>query len=659
METFVSEPGLRLDGKAVVIPGFAYGLRFTPILVKLTVRSPSDPCWQRPIEQFLDKVLPDLTNQTTLSDHVRPGDPIALIIHLLHRLRQLQRSANIPVHETGRIVEISSSREKVKLAIPFAWPGPQATHAAFQWLLTAANDAINDQGPAPSQQTWPEIQDLLRKATPSGANVPHFMRAAYAMNIPVMPVAGVTLQYGQGSQACWLQSSLTDETPVIATNLARSKAFAGTMLHRCGLPVPRHRQVKTVEIALSAAEDLGYPVVVKPEDLDGGVGVAAGLTTPDEVRDAFLAAQKYSKNLLVEKHVEGRDYRLTVLHGELIWAVERVPGGVIGDGRQTVRALLDQLNADPRRGIGQHAPLKCLEWDDEAEALLRKASLERDSVPAAGQFVRLRRIANTARGGMPVAVTDQVHPDNKHLAERAANALQLDLAGVDLLIPDISRSWRETGAAICEVNAQPQLGEITGAHLYALVLSKLISGDGRIPILTIIGADCQSALVGEIVAALRAGGKTVGAADRDEVLVNGVSIARKHLGTFAAGQALMYDRSIDVAILCLCDGDLMRAGLPFDRYDLLLLASGQLGGVGEQAGSSGPPAVMDLVMAVLPACLSKVIPLTDCGMQIDTGKLSAVTQAHFEKPVARDQAAKVIAAQLMAADERHRKPVSA
>ncbi len=146
------------------------------------------------------------------------------------------------------------------------------------------------------------------------------------------------------------------------------------------------------------------------------------------------------------------------------------------------------------------------------------------SVPAPKQWVRLRRTANVATGGMPVSVLAQVHPDNRLLAVRAAKALRLDLAGVDLLIPDIRRSWRKSGAGICEVNSQPSLGQITSAPVYAQILRRLVRGDGRVPILLVLGAPAESRCAANIEEALQQRGVCVGCHDVAGVRVNGVQL---------------------------------------------------------------------------------------------------------------------------------------
>jgi hypothetical protein len=212
---------------------------------------------------------------------------------------------------------------------------------------------------------------------------------------------------------------------------------------------------------------------------------------------------------------------VTVFHDEVIWAIERVPGGVTGDGKSTVRELVERLNADPRRGEGTHAPLKRLVLDEEASTLLRRAGLDDDSVPADGRFLRLRSAANVASGGTPVPVFDRIHPDNRCLAIRAAQALRLDLAGVDFLVPDL-----------------------------------------------------------EVRLANR--GITVGCHDRYSVRVNGETVLDGCIDPFTAGQLLIRDRTVAAVVLSINDFSLLQTGLPFARFDVLVLAGTHIAASGEQ-----------------------------------------------------------------------------
>src|SRR5690606_20081228 len=115
-------------------------------------------------------------------------------------------------------------------------------------------------------------------------------------------------------------------------------------------------------------------------------------------------------------------------------------------------------NADPRRGDGHEKVLTRVRLDDPAASeLLERQGLTADSVAAAGRVVALRTTANLSSGGTAIDRTDDIHPDNAAVARRAALAIGLDVAGIDLMAPDISRSIRETGGGVVEVNAAPGL----------------------------------------------------------------------------------------------------------------------------------------------------------------------------------------------------------
>ena len=168
-------------------------------------------------------------------------------------------------------------------------------------------------------------------------------------------------------------------------------------------------------LASYGADAAGYPVVVKPADQDGGIAVSADIRTGEELEKAFHRAREKSANVLVEQFIPGRDYRLQVFRGRCVWAIERVPASVTGDGVSTIERLVAIANADPRRGDGPHSPLKRLKLDDEALELLQRDGLSVQSIPAQGAFVKLRRASNVGSGGMPVNVMDAQFRSFSHL----------------------------------------------------------------------------------------------------------------------------------------------------------------------------------------------------------------------------------------------------
>jgi len=555
----------------------------------------------------------------------------------------LLRGSALPLWDAPQILPapVTTARDPrwTSLLLPVCPGRPQASVQAWQWTLQASGRCVATDDAAKAAALFADGCAQLRPWALQGGNSPRLLHAAMAQDVPVLALGGELFQYGQGRRAQWFHSTFTLRTANISARLARDKHAAATRLRQAGLPVPRHHAVNTPAAALQAAQQLGYPVVIKPLNQDGGRGVAAGLQTEAEVRAAYEAAQALSATVLVEQHVAGRDYRLTVLDGELLWAIERIPAGVTGDGKQTIAQLVATENARPQRGMGHHAVLKQLRLDAAAQEVLQGQGLHPEAVPAAGRFVRLSRIANVAMGGQPVAVTAQVHPDNAQLAVRAAAALRLDLAGVDLLIPDITCSWREGGAAICEVNAQPQLGATTGPHLYGEILRRRLGGNGRIPVLAVLGAPPADPWVPALVQALGGADSGVGWCMREGAGINQHWLNRAPHSLITSTQMLLTDATVDMLVLSLQDDEWLQRGLPVDRIDALVLAGSRL--LPTAASASTPVggasvAVSGKVLAtLLPACVGPVLLLDDA--RLDPARVRQVLPQHGElQLVSRD-----------------------
>lgn len=571
---------LNVIGTPRDIAGYIHGMRSPSLLVLLQFSGKGSHAW---IDDVNREFAKRFRRKTVAGNH--PERESFQTLHeyaamsLMHWVSVFYGEADIPVFEKGKIIAQDPDDSVVMVAVPTFFSLHGETLRLLCWLidvysLSAAGSDIN----TPLAEL-PAIKRQFSSAVPMYTNTSEFLKTAFEAGIPVLALPGEVFQYGYGSRSRFLQSSYTDLTPALGVQFARWKSKAAAVLKDAGFPVSEQRKVADIGALQQAAEELGFPLVVKPENLDGGAGVAAGLTTMDEVREAYAAARYKSNSILLEKHFDGKDYRMVVFREELVYAVERVPGGVTGDGRSTVRELVEQVNLDPERGEGPHAILKRLTLDHEAISLLGKQGMNIDSVPAAGEFVRLRRAANIKKGGLPRPVIDRVHPDNALLAVRAARFLRLDLAGIDLLVPDISRSWLETGGVICEVNAPQALGGVSRDYpqLYSLILSGLVEGSGRIPITVIIGAPSSWDLSGEVASRLVKEGFVAGIVGHEGVSVGG-TVIHGPLDLYAAGRMLLMERSLDALLFFINDTTLLGTGLPFDRFDLLVVAGNAIGG---------------------------------------------------------------------------------
>lgn len=599
------------------IPGFMNGLRHPSLVVRLAIRVEDHNPWLIQVNEAFTELIGQEFGDYD-APHFMPADnqQTRAVSSLFFWMSKLQQIVKVPVFEPLKVIGFDSKTSSLRIVIPTLSFLHRSTGKLFFWLLNVFNGVYAGKDLHLFLKDLPFVLKQLAQMVPRASNMPRFLKAAFTIGIPYLEITDQIYQFGYGSRARLLDSSFTDQTSRIGVWVARNKMLTSAFLRVAGIPVPDHKRVSDVKGAEQAAYELGFPVVVKPGDLDGGVGVSAGLTTIEEVNKAFVLAKKKSNTILVEKHHYGRDYRLTVFQNELVWAIERIPGGVTGDGNSSIQLLVEQVNKDPRRGDGAHAPLKRLVLDDEAKSLLSKIGLSPDTVPENGEFVCLRRTANVANGGSPVAVFEKVHPDNRLLALRAAAAVQLDLAGIDLLIPDISRSWLESGAVVCEVNAQPDIGETTAAHLYFQILRKMLHGRGRIPIAVLLGAFPTLNEAEAIAARLSQAGLTPGWSDHKGVFVGTELIAGNEVSPYMSGRVLVGEKGVKALLLCINDMSIVRTGLPFDRFDFLVVAGSHIPAPDSHPDLPEATRLRTLFDVCFPCCVGKVMVVAEADMGV-------------------------------------------
>ncbi|MEP7347891.1 MAG: cyanophycin synthetase, partial [Gemmatimonadaceae bacterium] len=384
------------------------------------------------------------------------------------------------------------------------------------------------------------------------------------------------IQLGYGRYQRRIQATVTSMTPHIAVELASDKEETNKILSNLGLPVPQQRLIQSEDSAVAAAERIGYPVVVKPYNANHGRGVSIFLQNPEQVRHAFGVAKEHSRSVLVESFITGFDHRLLVINGELVAASKREPGHVVGDGTHTIEELAAIVNSDPQRGIGHEKVLTRIELDEQAEQLMQKRGLTRASVPPAGDIVYLRLTANLSTGGTASDVTDTIHPDNVEMAVRAIKAIGLDVGGVDFLTPDITKSYKDIGGAICEINAAPGFRMHTAPSegkprdVAARVVDMLFpSGSpSLIPIAAITGTNGKTTTARMLAHIHKLAGRTVGMTSTDGVYIDGQRTVAGDMTGPVSARMVLADPTIDVAVLEVARGGLLRAGMAVRHVDV-------------------------------------------------------------------------------------------
>lgn len=374
---------------------------------------------------------------------------------------ELQNWVNIPV---SNIFEIRCTPEisRVSLCLPvWDFEASKSSYAlcAYLWNKLSKNDFDGDIKSLAA--LWNrELSIFKSKSINEYSQVKSIMKLGFNF---VRRPNGV-LCVGTGSRSRWLDSTTTDQTSGISIKNARDKYQTAMILRGAGLPGGVNKLVSSEDEAVLAARAFGGSVVIKPADQDRGDGVTANLTMDIKIKEAFKKARAFSTRVLVEKMIPGFTHRLTVVDGTVISVRQRIPGGITGDGISTISDLVLAKNATDwgirwKRTRGtDHISL-----DGEALDILEEVNLSPNSILEKGCFQRLRRRDNINAGGTNnelVLDGKNVHPDNIDLAINATKEMRLDIAGIDLITIDISKSWREVNAAICEINARPQF--VTG-----------------------------------------------------------------------------------------------------------------------------------------------------------------------------------------------------
>ena len=490
-----------------------------------------------------------------------------------------QRLARDPVGP-GRVMAIDEAGAHVAISWEREQVFRNAMQAALKHVLLWLQPPQNVQ--AQANQLKISLQRWLETAQ-AGALSPNSFRFALAARqraIPVQVSHGV-LRLGWGIQAESMDSSFTGRTSNLATRLARNKAATNRVLRDGGVPVPACAVVPDYQTALGFAQRIGWPVVIKPSNQDQGRGVTPGIQDGAALQRAFDIAAGFSPGaVIVEKHVLGNDHRMLVVGGRLIMSIRRVPGGVTGNGQDSIERLVDEVNRDPRRGTDKRSLLMALSLDEEALGCLAEQELTPQSIPETGRFVTLRRTANISTGGTAIDATEQVHPDNRLVVERAARLIGLDIAGIDFLCPDLSRSWKEVGGAICEVNAQPGfrahwLGN-PARDINGEIIEWLFQGKSpRIPTAAITGTNGKSTTALMLHRIWMQMGRCAAVCTTQGVWIGKNRVTDRNLSGFPGARMILNDPTAEAAVLEMPRKGLLAFGHPCNEYDVAALLNVQ------------------------------------------------------------------------------------
>ncbi len=508
----------------------------------------------------------------------------------------LQAQAGCPVTFSRTTATIEPCVYQVVVEYSEEAVGRSAFELAEALCLAAVEDRPFDLDAALASLR--ELDEDVRLGPSTGSIV----QAAVARGIPYRRLTeGSLVQFGWGSRQRRIQAAETDRSSAIGESIAQDKELTKRLLSAAGVPVPNGRPVADAEDAWRAAHEIGGPVVVKPQDGNQGKGVAVNLETREQVLAAYAVAAEISSSVLVERYLPGQDYRMLVVGNRLVAAARRDPPQVFGDGKHTVRELVDLVNSDPRRGTGHATSLTRIRFDDIALATLAKQGFEANSVPPKGARVVLRNNANLSTGGTATDVTDDVHPDMAAAAVAAAQMVGLDVCGIDVVCDSVLKPLEEQGGGVVEVNAAPGLrmhlspsygkGRAVGE---AIVSTMFKAGEqARIPVVAVAGTNGKTTTVRLIANILSRQGVRVGMTTTDGVYIEGRRIDTGDCSGPKSARNVLLHPDVDAAVLETARGGVLREGLAFDRCNVAVVTNI---GMGDHLGLSYISTVEDLAV---------------------------------------------------------------
>lgn len=465
-------------------------------------------------------------------------------------------------------------------------------HVVFAYLIEAAGlyageaairitQALVDGTEYDPEKDIEELKYLKRKYS-LGPSTQAIVSECDRRNIPYKRLGNDSLVVlGHGHRQKRIRATITSSTSSIGLEAAADKNETKKMLSAAFIPVPEGVVIYEAAEIKQVMKELDFPLVVKPVNGNHGRGITTHINSYQELVDAFYVAKTVSDEIIIEEFIEGSDYRFLVVNYKLIAVAKRTPAMIIGDGKSTIEHLIEETNKDPQRGEGHENIMTKIEVDEMTLTILSKKGYSLQSVLEDKEILFLKDTANLSTGGSASDVTDKVHPGTKFLIERAAQILNLNICGIDVVATNINVPLIKATGAILEINASPglrmHLSPSSGIarNVAEPIIDMLFPGNdnGRIPLVAVTGTNGKTTttrLVAHIAACM---GHKVGFTTTDGIYIQDHVIHYGDCtGPVSAGAVLM-EPTVDFAVLECARGGILRSGLGFDACDISIITN--------------------------------------------------------------------------------------
>ncbi|MGL4453931.1 MAG: cyanophycin synthetase [Sarcina sp.] len=398
--------------------------------------------------------------------------------------------------------------------------------------------------------------------------------SARRAGMPVIELGEGVYQIGYGEKGRVFSATIGSNTSAIGVDICCDKYLTKKVLEMNNLPVASGCKVSDTIELLKSAQDIGYPLVLKPQFGSKGAGVYVNITNEVELLKAFSTLLTKTKDIILEEFIEGRDYRVCVVDYKVVAVSHRTPPCVVGNGKDTIKDLILELNKDKRRGNGHEKPLTKIKLDEDLDVNLKKHKLDLNSILKDGEKLCLRENANLSTGGFAEDCTELISEENIKICERVAKALGMDICGIDISTNNISKSLNDYGVII-EVNAAPgirmhevpTIGEKRKVG-DAILQTMYPTGISNIPVVSVTGTNGKTTTTRLISYVISLMGYTVGMTSTDGVVI-GKDFIHKGDDTGAeSAKSVLINRDVDYAVLETARGGIVKRGLGYELADV-------------------------------------------------------------------------------------------
>ncbi|MBU3157654.1 cyanophycin synthetase [Clostridium estertheticum] len=474
----------------------------------------------------------------------------------------------------GKAREISGDNYYVIYQYEYKNTGIEAANIAVDFVNSLINNEVFDLGVRLNR-----LKEILM-GEQLGISTSCICTEAKKRGIPILKIGEESMfQLGYGKYSKIIQATMGSDTSVIAVNIAQDKLLTKQVLSMNCLPVPYGMKVVNMMQTISCANEIGYPVVLKPQFGNQGKGVISNIKNEKQLVESYeLLAKKYV-DIIIEKYINGRDYRVCCVYGDIVAVSERIPPYIIGDGINAIDSLIENINKDLRRGEGHEKELTKIKIDEGLIEYLKQKGYTLNSVLPEKEKLYLKDNANLSTGGFAIDCTDLISDENIEICKRVASAIGLDICGIDVRCEDIGKSLNE-GGVIIEINAAPGIRMHHNPYfgksrnVAGHIIDKLFKDIPRkIPLISVTGTNGKTTTTRLISHILSNAGYTVGMTTTSGIYIDGKCIRKGDTTGPKSALTVLMNKNIDAAVLETARGGMIREGLAYDLADVAVITN--------------------------------------------------------------------------------------